>query len=198
MRKWVLQRTSDILFVSFCGLASGFIFKYFDDRMTYIDMSRLSDFVIAKFALDRVFSEIGVFLLIGLILSYYSSTPKASSLHNLLYFINLNIGYYGYMYHYWGFLDTLYIKFWVTFACITPILGYIVWFTKRNDALADWLKLGMIVFMTICAFSSIDMEFTYKGIVYILIFGVFICILKPKALTLILGILTGLMVILIL
>lgn len=191
------KRLADILAILFIGLSSGFVFKYFDDSMTYPNLNRISDFLIHTFALDRVFSEMAVFLVIGVALAIFASTPRRAGINNLLYFLCLNVGYYGYMYHYWHFVAWDYIIFWVVFACVTPFLGYVVWYCMDNTIFAKSLKVIILAMMTVFSFSSVDYDFTYKGFIYLLLFITLIWLIKPNWKLLVLGILIGLAIIII-
>lgn len=191
------KRLADILAIIFIGLASGFVIKYLDDIMTFPNLNRFSDLMIHTFALDRVFSEMAVFLVIGVALSVFASTPKRAGMNNLIYFVCLNMGYYGYMYHYWRFVLWGYILFWVVFSCVTPFLGYLVWYSKDNNHFANFLKIIIFAMMTLFTFSSVDFNFTYKGIIYLILFAMLVWIVRPNWKILISGIMLGIFIIVI-
>lgn len=188
------KRLADILAIIFIGLASGFVIKYFDDSMTFPNLNRFSDLVIHTFALDRVFSEMAVFLVIGVALAVFASTPKRAGMNNLIYFVCLNIGYYGYMYHYWHFVLWDYILFWVVFSCVTPFLGYLVWYSTDNNSIANFLKIIIFAMMTLFTFSSVDFNFTYKGLIYLILFAILVWIVRPNWKSLITGIMLGIFI----
>ena len=118
------------------GLITGIIIKLIDIyfRVQYFG-----------FSLSDVFSEFGIWILIGVIISLFSKNKKYAMLNIFLFSIGMLITYYitaeitNSVYG-WAF-----IKGWSLFACLSPILAYLVTFTKEKGILSLMIKIAILI-----------------------------------------------------
>ena len=96
-------------------------------------------------SLANIFSEAGVWVVIGVSISLFSRDRKYAMLNVFTYCIGMIITYYltaeltGSVYG-WG-----YIKMWTLFACFSPVMAYLVILTKRKGILAFIIKAGIFI-----------------------------------------------------
>lgn len=191
MRNIRKNRNIHLCLVILLGVVSGYVFKYFDDTMTYPDFNLLSDKLIYTFELDRVFSELTVFLVIGTMLAIYASTPKRAGMNNLLYFLSLNLGYYGYMQWHWGFVLWGFVASWVFMSLLTYPLGYMVWFGRGDYSISKVVKFVLLTLFCVFGFAYGDFALTGKGLFMSCVFLGYLGLLKPNWKVLVLSLLVA-------
>ena len=124
------------------GLIAGILSKIFD---------------IYTSLLGNIFSDITVWLLIGIVISIYSDTKKKAMLNVFLFCVGMLIAYYmmaeltNSVYS-WGF-----IYFWAAVACISPFLACIAWMAKGDGTVSKMIAVGITL---VCIASG----FLFQGI----------------------------------
>ena len=118
------------------GLITGVIVKLID---IYFRVQHLG------FSLSDVFSQLGVWIVIGVIISLFSKNKRYAMLNVFLFCIGMLITYYitaevtNSVYG-WNF-----IKGWVVFACCSPLMAYLVTLTKNKGIFPLIIKIGIFV-----------------------------------------------------
>lgn len=94
--------------------------------------------------LGNIFSQIAVWILLGTIISIYSTTPKAAMFNILPFCLGMLLTYYTVAFITNGVYSKIYIFEWVIFALCSPLLGYIAWMTKCTGFIAKLISVGII------------------------------------------------------
>ena len=116
------------------GLITGFLVKMLDIHC-YAQHFGVS--------LSDIFSQAGVWVVIGVAISLYSRDNRTAMANIFLFCAGMLLTYYitaevtNSIYG-WSF-----IKAWAAFACLSPLMAYLVRLTLRPGALALVLKLGV-------------------------------------------------------
>lgn len=118
------------------GLLTGIIIKLIDIHF------RVQRF---GFTLSDVFSELGIWILIGVIISLFSKNKKYAMLNIFLFSIGMLITYYITAEVTNSVYGWTFIKGWSVFACLSPMLAYLVTLTKEKGLLSLIIKIGIIL-----------------------------------------------------
>lgn len=118
------------------GLLTGIIIKLIDIHF------RVQHF---GFSLSDVFSELGIWILIGVIISLFSKNKKYAMLNIFLFSIGMLITYYIIAEVTNSIYGWTFIKGWSVFACLSPLLAYLVTLTKEKGLLSLIIKIGIIL-----------------------------------------------------
>lgn len=118
------------------GLLTGIIIKLIDIHF------RVQRF---GFTLSDVFSELGIWILIGVIISLFSKNKKYAMLNIFLFSIGMLITYYITAEVTNSIYGWTFIKGWSLFACLSPILAYLVTLTKEKGLLSLVIKIGILL-----------------------------------------------------
>ena len=118
------------------GLLTGIIIKLIDIHF------RVQHF---GFSLSDVFSELGIWILIGVIISLFSKNKKYAMLNIFLFSIGMLITYYIIAEVTNSIYGWTFIKGWSLFACLSPMLAYLVTLTKEKGLLSLIIKIGIIL-----------------------------------------------------
>ena len=118
------------------GLLTGIIIKLIDIHF------RVQHF---GFSLSDVFSELGIWILIGVIISLFSKNKKYAMLNIFLFSIGMLITYYITAEVTNSVYGWTFIKGWSVFACLSPMLAYLVTLTKEKGLLSLIIKIGIIL-----------------------------------------------------
>lgn len=118
------------------GLVTGIIIKLIDIHF------RVQHF---GFSLSDIFSELGIWILIGVIISLFSKNKKYAMLNIFLFSIGMLITYYITAEVTNSVYGWTFIKGWSVFACLSPMLAYLVTLTKEKGLLSLIIKIGIIL-----------------------------------------------------
>ena len=145
------------------GLILGILAKLFDIYF-YVQHFRMS--------LSDIFSDMAIYILIGVIISLYSKNKRYAMLNIFLFCIGLLFTYYGIAKITHSVYGVSFIKFWTVFAFISPFLAYLVVKTKEKGLLASFIKIGIIVlYIIISIFESVDiLHIVILFLLFILLF----------------------------
>lgn len=91
------------------------------------------------------FSELGIWILIGVIISLFSKNKKYAMLNIFLFSIGMLITYYITAEVTNSIYGWTFIKGWSLFACLSPILAYLVTLTKEKGLLSLVIKIGILL-----------------------------------------------------
>lgn len=125
-----------VILIIILGLFFGFLAKISDIYfcVEYLGMS-LSDMT----------SEMGVWILIGVIISLYSKNKKRAMINIFLFSISMLFSYYLTAELTNSIYGYSFIKFWSIFSLLTPIFAYIVCLTKEKNKRSFFIKLAIII-----------------------------------------------------
>ena len=91
-------------------------------------VSRLFDLYTQN--LGNIFSQMAIWILYGVLISIYSSSPKKAMLNVFPFCIGMLITYYFVAFITDGVYSNTIVLGWTVFALCSPVLAYFTWFTK--------------------------------------------------------------------
>jgi len=133
MKKYILNPISMFIF----GLTLGII-------------SRLLDIYTTN--LGNMFSELAIWILIGVVISIHSESKKKAMLNIFPFCIGMLITYYFVAFITKGVYSNIFIIGWTIFALCSPILAYFTWMTKEKGLFSKIISIGIVL---VSIFSSI-------------------------------------------
>lgn len=101
--------------------------------------------------LGNVFSELTVWIMIGVCISIFSASPWRAGINLFVYSIGMLTTYYitaELLGTVWG---KSFAYVWAAFALILPILAFVTWYAKGRGFIAGVLRIGIIAVMLISA-----------------------------------------------
>lgn len=96
------------------------------------------------FSLSDVFSQLGVWIVIGVIISLFSKNKRYAMLNVFLFSIGMLITYYLTAEVTNSVYGWTFIKGWAVFACCSPLMAYLVTLTKNKGLLPLIIKIGIL------------------------------------------------------
>jgi hypothetical protein len=132
------QKIIRVLIVFILGTILGFLAKYVDG----------SD-------IGHIGTALGFWILIATIVVSWSRSPKAAALHAFIFFAAMLIVYYIYSMVLFGFFPKYYFIAWGSIALLSPIGGYVVWFSRGIGWLAALCAAFPISLLLVEGYSQV-------------------------------------------
>ena len=129
--------------------------------------------------LGYMFSDLPIWVLLGILISIYSDTRKKAMINIFPFCIGMLISYYvtaeltNAVYS-WNF-----IKGWTIFSCLSPLFAYFTWKTIEEGLFAKFISIGLIL-VTIIGNYILVRTFTIPDLIIIPIIVYFLFIKKVK------------------
>lgn len=129
--------------------------------------------------LGYMFSDLPIWVLLGILISIYSDTRKKAMINIFPFCIGMLISYYvtaeltNAVYS-WNF-----IKGWTIFSCLSPLFAYFTWKTKEKGLFGKFISIGLIL-VTIIGNYMLVRTFTIPDLIIIPIIVYFLFIKKVK------------------
>ena len=129
--------------------------------------------------LGYMFSDLPIWVLLGILISIYSDTRKKAMINIFPFCIGMLISYYvtaeltNAVYS-WNF-----IKGWTIFSCLSPLFSYFTWKTQEEGLFAKFISIGLIL-VTIIGNYILVRTFTIPDLIIIPIIVYFLFIKKVK------------------
>ena len=98
--------------------------------MGYISKATDSIFIIGD-----IYTGLGIWIFAASIIAAYSRYPLTAAINTLLFFLSMLASYYVYGAVVLGFFPKAYFLGWLVIALLSPIAGFIVWFSKGKTIL---------------------------------------------------------------
>ena len=155
MRKKILNPFSTLCF----GLLIGTI-------------SRLLDIFTTN--LGEIFSQMAIWILLGTLISIYSTTAKKAMVNVLTFCLGMLSTYYltAAMSH--GVYSKDFMIGWTAFALCSPVMAYFAWFTKESGIFPQIVRVGIIavsVLSSILLFDRLRIyDFVMNGALFYFLF----------------------------
>ena len=115
--------------IALAGLLLGIFQKYIDGGVEMPQIFQSLDIV-------NYFGRLGVWILLGTVISVYAGTPLRASVNTFLFFISMVSGYYLYCNFVSGFLPVSYMMIWLVLSVISPLFAYICWYAKGKGTVS--------------------------------------------------------------
>ena len=126
-------------------------------------ISRLLDIYTSN--LGNIFSQMSIWILLGVLISIYSSSKKKAMLNIFPFCIGMLITYYFVAYITKGVYSNIYIIGWTIFALCSPILAYFTWMTKEKGLLPKLISIGTILVSILSSIILFDRLRIYDFII---------------------------------
>lgn len=135
-------------------------------------ISRLLDIYTSN--LGNIFSQMAIWILLGVLISIYSSTKKKAMLNLLPFGIGMLITYYFVAIITKGVYSNIVIIGWTIFALCSPVLAYFTWMTKEKGIFSKLIGVGIIMVSLLSSIILFDRlrvyDFIINGIIIYYIF----------------------------
>lgn len=135
-------------------------------------ISRLFDIYFQN--LGNIFSQRSIWILLGVILSIYSSSKKQAMLNILPFCLGMLITYYFVAFITKGVYSTSYIIGWTVFALLSPIFAYFTWLSKEKGIFPKIISVGIVMVSVLSSIILFDRlriyDFIIDGIMIYLLF----------------------------
>ena len=135
-------------------------------------ISRLFDIYFQN--LGNMFSQMSIWILLGVIISIYSSSKKQAMLNILPFCLGMLITYYFVAFITKGVYSTSYIVGWTIFALLSPIFAYFTWLSKEKGIFPKIISVGIVMVSILSSIILFDRlriyDFIIDGIMIYLLF----------------------------
>jgi hypothetical protein len=138
-----------------------------------LDIWTVNNIYIEQFG--YMFSELPIWVLLGIIISIFSETPKKAMLNIFPFCIGMLITYYATAELTGSVYGLTFIKGWLVFSCLSPLFAYFSWMTKERGLFPKIISVGIVIvtivanFFLVRGFSVSDF-IIIPAIIYILFF----------------------------
>ncbi len=97
------------------------------------------------FTFGEIFSQLSIWILIGVVISIFSETKKKAMLNIFPFCIGMLITYYSVAELTNSIYGWTFIKGWTIFACFSPIFAYFTWMTKEKGIFPKIISFGILL-----------------------------------------------------
>lgn len=162
------------------GILLGIFSKWLDNLS--IDDTIWWQHILGILDLRNVFSAMGVWLFIALIISLYSNSSLRAGLNTFLFFLGMCVSYHLYTIIFSGFNPSNYMLIWYGITLLSPLLAFICWYGKGTNKVSIIINSLIISVMLLNCFSIGLWYFYAISIIDTLLFIGTLAILynKPK------------------
>lgn len=126
--------------------------------------------------LGNIFSQLAIWILLGVLIAVYSRTRKLAMLNVLLFCLGMVFTYYLTAILTHGVYGRSFIIGWTVFALCSPVFAYFAWMTKLSGFLPKVIALGIVsvsVLSTVVLFDRLRFyDFVINAaLIYVLFFA---------------------------
>lgn len=129
------------------GVILGFISKILDETP-----SNELPFSLETLDLANIFSRMGIWIFIAVIISLYSKSPMRSAINVFMFFGGMVGSYYLYTVAIAGFFPKSYIMIWIAMTLISPFIAFVCWYAGGRNAISTFLSAIILLFVLRQAF----------------------------------------------
>ena len=106
--------------------------------------------------LGNMFSQLAIWILLGVLISIYSSTQTRAMCHILPFCLGMLAAYYGAAVMTHGVYSRTYIIGWTVFAIASPIFAWFAWLTKEKGLLPRLIAAGIVLVSVLSSIILFD------------------------------------------
>ena len=131
-------------------------------------ISRLLDIYTQN--LGNIFSQMSIWILLGVLISIYSSSKKKAMLNIFPFCIGMLITYYFVAFITNGVYSNIIIVGWTILALCSPVLAFFTWITKEKGILPKIISIGIILVSLLSSIVFFDRLRIYDLIINAILF----------------------------
>lgn len=120
MKRGDSKRKNNIVFILFC-LVLGML------------MGWLSKDLAGSGAIGAIISNIGIWVFVSALIAVYSPEAVRAAVHVFIYFVGVITAYYTHLFALGSRVDMGQVLYWVIFAAIGALIGFIVWHSGDKE-----------------------------------------------------------------
>ncbi|MGN1317214.1 MAG: hypothetical protein ACI4VW_09185 [Acutalibacteraceae bacterium] len=95
--------------------------------------------------LGNIFSQMAIWILLGVLISIYSSSKKQAMINIFPFCMGMLITYYFVAFVAEGVYSAVFIAGWTIFALFSPLMAYFTWMTKEKGVFPKIISVGIIL-----------------------------------------------------
>lgn len=171
----VSKKIVNSVLIFILGIGLGILAKWLDNLA--LDDGVWWQHLIGELDLGNIFSMFGIWLLIAVTISVYSSTAFRAALNVFLFFVGMNASYHMYTILFAGFNPRSYMMIWYGITLVSPLLAFICWYAKGKGYLSLAVNIAILAIMFLCSFSIGMWYFDRNSILDTIIFLLTILVL---------------------
>ena len=174
------KKVLNTIMILILGVLLGVFSKWLDNTPLNDDVWWQS--ILNYLDLSNVLSMLGIWLLIALCISIYSTTPLRASINIFIFFLGMNISYHLYTIIFAGFNPMNYMMIWYGITLFSPILAFICWYSKGNGTISVIINICIVTVMILCSFGIGMWYFDFTSMINTIIFIITLIVLydTPK------------------
>ena len=153
----------------------------------WLDILALNDsiwwqHILGMLNLGNIFSLLGVWVLIAVCISVYSSSPLRAGINVFIFFLGMCVSYHIYTIVFAGFNPMDYMIIWYGITLISPFIAFVCWYAKGNGIITFIIKICIITVMILCSFSIGMWYFDFISLIDTIFFIIILVVLydTPK------------------
>lgn len=135
-------------------------------------ISRLLDIYTSN--IGNIFSQMAIWILLGVLISIYSSSKKKAMINIFPFCIGMLITYYFVAHITKGVYSNIFIVGWTIFSLFSPIMAYFAWMSKEKGLFSKIISTGIILVSILSSIVLFDRlrvyDFLIDGIMFYFLF----------------------------
>lgn len=153
----IVKRNNIIFPVLFAGICMGVIFKIVDGINIDYNMSVLE--FVTLIDIKNFLKDMSVWILISVYIAIKSKSTLNASFNVFIFFVAMTTSYYIVNLYIYNYNPMLYMIFWYLITFISPVFGYLFWFSDKDRWYSNYIRTFIFFTLSISSF--------YMGWIYI-------------------------------
>lgn len=145
------SKITNSIMIFLLGIGFGIFSKWLDNLA--LDDTVWWQYILDVLDLGNVFSLLGVWILIAVCISIFSSSPLRASINVFIFFLGMCVSYHVYTIAFAGFNPMNYMLIWYGITLISPFMAFICWHANCNGVTGFIIRMFIITIMILCSFS---------------------------------------------